>query len=183
MPEVAGWHEQMSLLACSTNKWIVGRTDGVDDVFAIRREVFMDEQHVPEEIEVDELEDESLHLLLYDDGEPVACGRIWFDGKMFRIGRCAVRKDARGQGIGDLLVRLLLFKVFQYRPSKVGIHAQSTAKDFYSRYGFAVTGESFDEAGIEHVPMEITKETLVFPSPCGDKHYSDLFEETTPTQP
>lgn len=149
-----------------TNEWITGSGD-LRDALAIRRAVFIDEQHVPEELEFDEDDKYAVHVVVLDDGEPAATGRIWFDGTSFRIGRCAVLKDKRGQGLGDLLVRLLLVRAFQNGASELLIHAQQTAVGFYERFGFHTLGEPFEEAGIAHVVMTVSKDTVVFPSECG----------------
>lgn len=149
-----------------TNEWIAGTGD-LCVPHQVRREVFVKEQHVPEELETDREDRESMHLVIRDGDRPVAAGRIRFDGKTFRIERCAVLKDMRGQGFGDLLIKLLLRKVFEYEPPKVLIHAQKSAQGFYEKYGFKVSGDEFEEAGIVHVPMYVTSETLVFPSKCG----------------
>lgn len=149
-----------------TNEWIRGN-ENLDEPMQIRRAVFVEEQGVPEDHERDADDAQALHLLIRDGQCPVACGRIWHDGKTFRIGRCAVLKDARGQGIGDLLVKLLLRKAFEYADTSVCIHAQTAAKGFYERYGFRPVGGEFLEEGIPHLTMCVSKEALVFPSKCG----------------
>lgn len=149
-----------------TNEWITGNRD-ISVPLAIRREVFIDEQNVPEDMEYDEFDKQAMHLVIRDGERPVACGRVYFDGNTFRIGRCAVRREARGQGIGDLLVKLLLLKAFEFTESAVRTDAQTAAQGFYERYGFVPTGETFMDVGIEHVPMQVTKETMLLPSKCG----------------
>lgn len=160
-----------------TNEWVPGTGD-ISEALRLRRKVFVDEQHVPENEEADEDDAKALHLLIRDGETAVAAGRIWHDGRTFRLGRCCVLKEERGRGIGDLLVKLLLLKVFEYNPSEVRIHAQSSKEHFYARYGFRRDGEEFEECGIRHVPMSVGKETVTFPSACGnDKHFEDFFEE------
>lgn len=148
-----------------TNEWIPGTGD-IADALALRRAVFVEEQGVPEDIEMDEADAQAMHLVIYDDGQPVAAGRVWFDGSTFRLGRCAVQKNMRGRGIGDLLVKLLAIKALEFA-DEVHIHAQTSARAFYERYGFSQTGDEFDEAGIAHVPMTVTRDALVLPSRCG----------------
>lgn len=159
-----------------TNKWIGGNGD-LTDAFALRRVVFVEEQNVDEAHEFDELDGQSMHVVLYDDGKPIATGRVWHDGKTWRIGRCCVIKEERGGGIGDLLIKLLILKAFEFNPTEVRIHAQVYAEGFYKRYGFERVSEEYEEEGIPHVTMRMTKETMVFPTDCGnDKHYEDFFE-------
>lgn len=160
-----------------TNKWIKGRDD-IYDALKIRSDVFEKELKMTGEPERDENDELSLHLVLYDGDIPVATGRVYHDGKTFRIGRCAVLKEKRGIGLGDMLVKLLLLKAFSYNPSEVVISSRLVKAPFYEKYGFVKTGEEYSEAGEPHIKMTVNKETLRFPSKCGsDKKYEDLFEE------
>lgn len=160
-----------------TNEWILGSGD-LSVPRAIRRKVFIEEQQVDEKEEMDALDSQSMHLVIYDDRQPIATGRIWHDGQTFRIGRCCVLAKMRGQGIGDLLVKLLLLKSFEFSPSEVRVDAQTHVQGFYERYGFQKAGNKFIKAGIPHISMSICKETLVFPSKCGhEKRFDDFFEE------
>lgn len=148
-----------------TNKWI-GGSDDISEPLALREEIFVDELGMDEEPERDENDPLSMHLVLYDDGAPVATGRLYHDGKTFRIGRCCVKKEARGQGFGDMLVKLLLMKAFSFNPSEVVISARQVMQDFYARYGFAPFGDTYIEAKEPHIAMRVNKDTLVFPSKC-----------------
>lgn len=160
-----------------TNEWFLGTAD-LTDPMSVRYAVFVDEQGVPESEEEDADDEKALHLVLRDGERSVAAGRLWHDGRSFMIGRVAVLRDSRRQGLGDLLVKLLLLKAFEYNPSEVRIHAQTQCEGFYARYGFVADGGPFMECGIEHIPMKVTRETLTFPSKCGNnKHFSDFFEE------
>lgn len=160
-----------------TNKWINGRDD-ISDALKIRSDVFEKELEMTDEPEEDENDELSLHLVLYDDGDPVATGRIYHDGKTFRIGRCAVLKEKRGAGFGDMLIKLLLLKAFTYNPSEIIISSRLVQAPFYEKYGFVKFGEEYMEAAEPHIKMSVNKETLCFPSKCGsDKKFEDLFEE------
>lgn len=163
-----------------TNEWVMGTGD-LSVPLALREAVFLNEQHAegPEE---DAYDGQAMHLVLYDEGRPVATGRIYHDGRSFRIGRCCVAAGSRGEGIGDLLIKLLLLKTFEFAPQQVRIHAQEQAVPFYERYGFAAEGEPFTEAGIRHVAMHVDKDTLKMPSKCGKvRGFDDFFEVRTQT--
>jgi len=148
-----------------TNKWIPGFED-YRDALDIRETVFIKEQHCPEDIERDELDSTSLHLVVYDNKKPVGCGRIVIKGDYYKLGRIAVLKEERGKHFGDLIVRLLLFKSFNMGVDTVKIDAQATAETFYTRFGFVPTGDSFMEAGMLHVPMMVTSDNVLYPSAC-----------------
>jgi predicted GNAT family N-acyltransferase len=117
---------------------------------ALRQQVFVVEQGVPAELELDEMDAQSLHAIAYQDGVPVATGRLLPDG---HIGRMAVRQDARGAGTGSLVLCALMDEARRRGDREVVLHAQLTARDFYARHGFEPEGEVFMDAGIEHIAM------------------------------
>lgn len=158
-----------------TNEWSCGLSE---DARKIRQEVFVKEQGFPEDDEFDVLDAQSMHVVIYDGKKPVGTGRVYHDGKTFRIGRLCVLKEERGQGIGDLMMRVLLVKAFEFEPSQVRIEAQEYAKGFYESFGFSQDGNRFDDHGVPHIPMRVTKETLVFKSGCGkEMHFKEIFPE------
>ena len=149
-----------------TSAFIPG-TEDLSEPFAIRRAVFIEEQGVPEAEEYDSFEAQSLHLMVYVDEAPAATGRIWHDGTDFRIGRLAVRKEFRGQKIGDLALRLLIYKAFSSGAQSLLISAQTYIMPFYRKFGFREFGEEYLEAGIPHYMMKVGKDEVVYPSACG----------------
>jgi predicted GNAT family N-acyltransferase len=117
---------------------------------AIRFEVFVNEQRVPPEMELDEMDAASLHALALEGDVALGTGRLLPDG---HIGRMAVRREARGQGIGGMILRALMDAARERGDRAVVLHAQLHAMEFYRRHGFVVEGEGFMEAGIAHVLM------------------------------
>ncbi len=123
-------------------------------VFALRFEVFVDEQNVPREIELDEEDAHAVHLLA-KDGEPVVgCARIIFGDRDAHIGRLAVKRNWRGRGIGAAVCRYAMDVCRERGYSHIWLHAQLHAAGFYEKLGFHPIGDTFFEAGIEHVRME-----------------------------
>lgn len=122
-------------------------------VYGIRREVFIDEQGVPEEIEMDGLDVQAVHVLSLVNGVPAGCGRLLQDGADARIGRVAVRKDMRRSGIGEGICKLLISIAKDNGAKRIVLDAQLTAEGFYTKLGFVREGGVFMEAGIEHVRM------------------------------
>lgn len=115
---------------------------------ALRVEVFVVEQGVPIELEWDEGDEVSIHAVAYDaQGQAVATGRLLPDG---HIGRMAVRKSARGQGIGSEVLEALLVEARRLGYGRLVLHAQTHAADFYRKHGFVEEGDEFTEAGIAH---------------------------------
>lgn len=166
-----------------TNKWILGNGD-ISEAIALRHGFAQEQGRADTGDGFDAL---AIHLVIYDEDKPAASGRVFYDGAVFRIGKLVVREDLRGQGFGDLLVKLLILKAFEFSPNEVHVHSRASKTGFYEKYGFAPFGEPYDEDGEEHIPMRVTKESMVFPSQCGhDKHYGDFFaprEVDTPNKP
>ncbi len=128
--------------------------DDYDALRAVRFTVFVDEQNVPEEIEMDERDPVCEHVLaLDDDGEPIGTGRIDLDDSG-RVGRLAVVAAHRREGIGTALMEALHELAIESELDSVWCHAQLAAVAFYEQLGYDVgDGDSFMEAGIEHVRM------------------------------
>ena len=120
---------------------------------AAREEVFVREQHVPPEMELDEDDPRSVHVLARaPEGTVIGAGRLTPAGQ---IGRMAVLRDWRDRGVGSALLRLLLEQARTRGMAEVNLHAQADATDFYLKHGFEITGEDFMEAGILHRPMRM----------------------------
>lgn len=145
--------------------FIAGNKD-ISDAFSIREEVFIGEQNCPRQEEFDEFDEQAIHLIIYVDEKPAATGRIWHDGKSFRIGRIAVRSNYRRQKLGDLALRLLLYKAFSLGADIININAQTYIMPFYKKFGFKAHGEEFIEAGILRYAMTVTKDEVLYPSDC-----------------
>ncbi len=158
-----------------TNLWTIG---DVTLAKPVRERVFVQEQGIAAELEFDLEDSMAMHLVLLEDELPIAAGRIVHDGKTFVLGRICVLPEKRGSGVGDLLMKLLLVKVFSFMPTKVRISAQADKQIFYERYGFIAQGQPYlDETGISHIDMFVTTQTLVFASGCGKQmRYDDLVE-------
>ncbi len=124
--------------------------DNKSDICKIRFEVFVDEQNVSEELEIDGLDDEAKHVLAYIDDEPIGTGRILSDG---HIGRVAVLKKYRGLGIGNSVMRELIKWAQQNKLKKLWLSSQWHAHSFYIDLGFVCEGDIYEEAGIDHIKM------------------------------
>ena len=132
-----------------------------DLAYLIRRAVFILEQGVPEALELDELDPSALHALAYQDGQCVGTGRLVNLGNgQAQIGRMAVLRNFRGQGIGRAILERLLLTATAEGASSLILHAQLTAMPFYEKLGFVGQGSIYEEAGIPHRNM-----MLILPNP------------------
>lgn len=121
----------------------------------IRFRVFVDEQNVPAEIEIDDRDPHCIHLLAFDGTEAVGTARIDLD-RAGKIGRLAVRANRRRRGVGRALMQRCHAIAAAHGLSEVWCHAQVSAVSFYASLGYEATGEPFDEAGIEHLEMRLS---------------------------
>ena len=122
-------------------------------VHDIRMEVFVGEQGVPAELEMDGLDGEAVHVLAFIDGVPAGCARMLLKCEETKIGRVAVKKSMRRYGIGTGMCKLLITIAKDESVRKIHIGSQLTAVDFYTTLGFEKEGGVFMEAGIAHVNM------------------------------
>lgn len=117
----------------------------------IRTAVFIHEQQIPKDLEWDEFDLISMHVLaLNSDEQPIGTARLLPDG---HIGRMAVLKEWRGKGLGTAMLLRILEELRNQHMQKAILNAQTTAIKFYEKFGFQVSGKEFTEAEIPHVKM------------------------------
>ena len=139
--------------------YLNGEND-LTDAINIRRKVFIEEQNVAEEIEIDGMDPYAIHAVAYIEDKAVATGRIIYDGDTYKIGRVAVLKEERGKQYGDFIMRMLIDKAFLHGAEEVILGAQIHAVGFYEKLGFEQYGEVFEEAGISHIHMKLKNGNL-----------------------
>ncbi|MEU9096124.1 GNAT family N-acetyltransferase [Streptomyces sp. NPDC048361] len=130
--------------------------------FAVRNEVFVVEQRVPEDVEYDTYDAIALHVLAVGADGPLGTGRLLHgsgaraktgDPGVGSLGRLAVTAAARGLGVGAALVRAIEAAAFERGLTAVDLHAQTHALGFYERLGYEAYGPEFPDAGIPHRAM------------------------------
>jgi predicted GNAT family N-acyltransferase len=119
----------------------------------LREEVFVLEQKVPLEIELDDDDDRATHLIARSGREVVGTARLVIKGATGKIGRMAVKKAWRRGRVGERLMKSLIALASEKGVSSLLLHSQISVTPFYKRYGFEVEGDPFEEAGIAHVKM------------------------------
>ena len=124
--------------------------DDMATLKAIRFEVFVEEQKVPAEEEIDAFDPLSIHAIAWSNGKAAACGRLLPDG---HIGRMAVLKPFRGFGVGGLVLQHLMNRARQRGDREVVLSAQTHAIGFYEKFGFVVEGGEYLDCNIPHRDM------------------------------
>jgi len=148
---------------------VVRTDDAYEDAVAVRMAVFVDEQGVPEELELDDHEESAVHFVAYEPtdhghdgpghrhdepGEPIGAARLREpDEGVGKVERVAVLASHRGRGVGSELMDVAESVATARGYDRIVLHAQTTATGFYERLGYEAVGDTFQEDGIEHVEM------------------------------
>lgn len=159
-------------------KYLLAGLHDISECLAIRKEVFGEEQQFPLAAMEDAEDKSAIFVLAYEtkmetepaqsvENEdkkkelkfPIGTGRLVFLGDAYKIGRIAVRKEFRGRGYGDFIVRMLVDKAFQMGAKEVFVGAQEHAVAFYEKIGFLKQEETYEEDGILHYKMKIMPHT------------------------
>lgn len=124
--------------------------------FKIRTTVFVEEQNVPPQDELDQYENSAVHFLAYANNEPVGTARYRYTDKGIKLERFAVLKEFRQLGLGKALVNAVM-KDIEANPDNQGktcyLHGQVPVVEFYQSFNFIPEGDQFDECGIMHYLM------------------------------
>lgn len=136
---------------------LITTPEQLKEAFAIRWRVFVEEQHVPAEEELDDFESTSRHFLAFEPGgAPIATARWRTTDYGIKLERFAVLGPYRGQGYGMRILKAVLADIAA-DPATEGklryLHAQLVAEPFYAAAGFKPVGPVFEESGIQHVKM------------------------------
>lgn len=134
---------------------IVNNEQELADTFDVRKTVFIHEQNVPEEEELDQFESDSVHFVLYDDyGKAAGAGRFRILDGFGKVERICVLKENRKTGAGVAVMN----KIEEYAKSQgvstLKLNAQTHAIPFYSKLGYETVSEEFLDAGIPHKTMK-----------------------------
>lgn len=126
------------------------------DAKFIRKQVFIIEQNIPEEEEWDDQDMISDHFVVYDQDQPIATARLLQNNS---VGRVAVLKAYRGQGIGRMIMLEIIRQAHRQDRKFLHLSSQVHAISFYEKLGFSIQGDAYDECGIPHIKMQLVIET------------------------
>jgi predicted GNAT family N-acyltransferase len=128
--------------------------DADSPAYGLRREVFVEEQGIVEEFS--EQDADAYHAVLYRDGEPVACGRVFEDGPgsgHYHLGRFAVRKPYRRCGLGSRVLAILEQTAAALGATEYVLDAQLSAAGFYEKHGYERVTDVYELVNLPHVTM------------------------------
>ncbi len=107
---------------------------------------------------LDAYDEKSMHLILYNDDEPVSCGSLLFDNGAYKLSHLCVKPEFQRQYFGDMLIRVLIVKAFNMMAEKIRIIPTESSIPFFEKYGFKFEDET---------TMYVTAESLIMNSKCG----------------
>ncbi|MFD1206045.1 MULTISPECIES: GNAT family N-acetyltransferase [Sporosarcina] len=126
-----------------------------DDAFFVRKKVFVEEQGVPLNLEIDEFDKSATHFVVYEDERPIGAGRIReIQEGIGKVERVCILKEYRGKHLGNLAMKALEKQAQETKMKKIVLNAQSYAIPFYEKLGYVVTSPEFMDADIPHRAME-----------------------------
>lgn len=123
------------------------------DAFGVRRTVFIEEQQVPEDLELDEHDDTAVHFIGYENKQPIAAARLRFVNENGKLERICVQKDFRGQSFGKQMIEAMEKRIRKEGLKQAKLNAQTHAEEFYRALGYETISGEFMDAGIPHVTM------------------------------
>lgn len=126
----------------------------LNDAYAVRREVFVNEQRVPASVEKDEHDEKALHVIAYEGETPIGAGRLRIDGKAGKVERLCVKKAYRNKGVGRKMMAYIEDVARTLHLHQLNLHAQIDAQHFYQQFGYKSYSDLFYEAGMPHVAMK-----------------------------
>ncbi|MFD1852101.1 GNAT family N-acetyltransferase [Oceanobacillus bengalensis] len=124
-----------------------------EQAYQVRMKVFVEEQKVPEELELDELEDTAIHFLGLEDEHPVVASRLRFVDEYGKLERICVLKEYRGKSYGKDIIQAMELAAIRKGYKKSKLNAQTHAEEFYKKLGYKTISSEFMDAGIPHVTM------------------------------
>jgi predicted GNAT family N-acyltransferase len=132
---------------------IVENQKELEDAYSVRKTVFVEEQAVPLEEEIDAYENEAEHFVMYDEGSPIGAGRFRFVDGYGKVERICVLEKARKTGAGKAIMNAIENHAHKKDIHKLKLNAQTHAIPFYAGLGYEVVSEEFMDAGIPHKTM------------------------------
>jgi len=126
-----------------------------EDAFSVRRKVFVEEQGVPLNLELDDFDKTADHFVVYSSENPIGAGRIReITAGIGKVERVCILPDYRGQHLGNLIMHALEMHAINKELKKILLNAQAHAVPFYEKLGYTITSPEFMDSDIPHRAMQ-----------------------------
>ncbi len=137
------------------NYKLVSSDSELKAAFEVRRQVFVKEQNISEDLTFDGHDRQALHMVVMDGERAIGTARVLFlSNNQAKLERMAILKPFRRRGIGRRVICYLIEELSKKQVGQVVLHAQYAVVAFYKSCGFEESGPPFCEAGIKHVKMQ-----------------------------
>ncbi|KAB2337244.1 GNAT family N-acetyltransferase [Cytobacillus depressus] len=133
---------------------VVKNEQELQDAFSVRKTVFIEEQKVSEEEEMDQFDDTAVHFVQYDGNQPIGAGRFRTIDRVGKVERICVIKEKRKTGAGKAIMQKIEEYAKKHEIPVLKLNAQTHAIPFYSGLGYEIISEEFLDAGIPHRTMQ-----------------------------
>jgi len=128
--------------------------DQREKAYQVRLKVFVEEQQIDESLELDEFEDDCLHILVLDEEKPIGAGRVRRKDNTLKCERICVLNTYRGKGVGRMIMEESEKIAREWKIKSLILSAQVQAESFYKKCGYSrVSDRIYDDAGIPHLDM------------------------------
>jgi predicted GNAT family N-acyltransferase len=132
---------------------IVDTDQEMQDAYSVRKLVFINEQNVPADLEMDEFDQHAIHFVGYLNNQPIAASRLRFVDGYGKLERICVLKEFRGKQYGKQIIQAMEQVIKKQDILKAKLNAQTHAEGFYKFIGYETVSDEFMDAGIPHVTM------------------------------
>lgn len=126
----------------------------LEECFKIRYDVFVEEQGLDPDVEIDEIDNSALHILVYSDDKAVATARFFTVDDYWKIGRLCVLKEFRELKLGSYILTEIEKEIKKLNGKLIYLSAQYQTKKFYEKNGYISIGEIYYEEGLKHIKMK-----------------------------
>ena len=150
-----------------TSKWVFG-PQSLGEVNAIRNNAHSQSGGTAYRDEMDDHDPVALHVLIGEDDEWLATGRLFDDHGRMKMGPIFIAPEVSNRGVDDLLARMLINKAFELLCDEVVTDAKEGELAFYNGLNFTACGEAFEKDGQTYTPMKVTKDRSPIPTGCAD---------------
>lgn len=135
--------------------YVITTEEDLESAYSIRKKVFVEEQQVPLELEMDEYDKEAIHFLCTNElNEPIGTSRLRFIDSYGKLERICVLKPYRGQSYGKQIIKRMEAEITARGYKNAKLNAQAYASAFYEQLGYQIVSEPFYDANIVHVAMK-----------------------------
>ncbi|ROR22138.1 hypothetical protein EDD66_11618 [Mobilisporobacter senegalensis] len=136
-------------------------TDDLSELIKIREKVLHNKEYYPKNTDKNNMDESSVHAVVYADDRPVATGRVHSEKQVYYIDEIAVLEEEQGKGYGDFIVRMLIDKAFILGSEEVVVYSPPELELFFKKIGFRIYGNDINNNEHVFIKLKICQEDLL----------------------